>query len=277
MKKKLLTSIIAFTCIFSLAACSGKTESTSKENGTSTSVSASAESKSSTSVSTASSASVSAPQASVSEDNNTADYNINGIWARDKLNDEWIVIENEGTDWKLYSWMGDVAVKGTVKLSGDNFDLVDEFGDTYATVNLMDANTLFDVDYQSTYSKTDSLPEVFPGVLANQIGFGAIEGNWIYQTSSRDNTAEYTNTAYVEVFTDGTYSIRWLDDMSEATGMIMIDTYETPDGAQNVVYSFIEGGNNPWVTAEVSSENPEVLVIGQEGTERMIVNIGEGD
>lgn len=277
MKKKLLTSIIAFTCIFSLAACSGKTESISKENGTSTSVSASAESKSSTSVSTASSASVSEPQASVSEDNNTADYNINGIWVRDKLNDEWIVIENEGTDWKLYSWMGDVAVKGTVKLSGDNFDLVDEFGDTYATVNLMDANTLFDVDYQSTYSKTDSLPEVFPGVLAHQIGFGAIEGNWIYQTSTRDNTSEYTNMAYVEVFTDGTYSIRWLDDMTEATGMIMIDTYETPDGAQNVVYSFIEGGNNPWVTAEVSSENPEVLVIGQEGTERMIINIGEGD
>ena len=272
MKKKIVTTLIAFTCILSIAACAGKTDSTSKENGASVSASVSASSDNQTSSSASTAAST-----SVSEDQQTTDLNINGIWAKDKTNDEWIVIENEGSEWKAYSWMGEIAAKGTVVLAGDNFDLVDEFGETYSTITLIDADAIMDVDYQFTYTKVDALPDVFPGVLANEIGFDAIEGNWIYQTSPAENTSDYTNTAYVEVFADGTYKITWLDDMSERTGIITIETGETPDGAQTVYYSFIEGGNNPWVYAEVSSENPEVLVVGQEGTERLIYNVGAGD
>ena len=221
--------------------------------------------------------SVTASAYEIQETGNGAGLNINGVWVRDKTGDSWIEITNFGENWRLIDESGNEALKGRLALNGDAFDLVDESGEIYLTVSIIDADSLMDETYQETYSRLDSLPETFPGKLASEIGFSALEGDWIYQQSSAENTEDYKNVAYISVLDNGTYEIRWLEDLSESAGTILMDEGENPDGTTEIIYNFYEGGNNFWISFSMSKDDPDVISVGQEGTERLVRNIGEGD
>lgn len=282
MKKKTLLTTLALACVLSLAACGSESPAsqstpastqTSVKEETSTSASVEEKKEEVTSVSTETPAST---ESSASE--SQGEFDINGIWLRDKYVDTWIVIRNMGQEWSLYDSMGEEAVKGTVALSGDNFALYDEKGDTYMEVGLIGTDGLMDMMYQETYTKVDSLPDKFPGQLAKEVGFGSIEGDWFYQQSTRENTADYKTVAYVSVLSDGNYEIRWLEDLSEATGTIMPVETENPDGTKGIAYIFYEGGNNLWQVIDApDTAEAEEIAIDQEGLERFLRNYGEGD
>ncbi len=267
MKKKILATLLAIACVLSMAAC-GKTAETGSdpaETPASVEEPAKVETPASTEVSTE------------SDPEEELDWDINGIWQRDKFNDEWIEIWDMGQYWRLVDNYGEEVMRGEVALVSEYFELRDENGDTYIEINLSDPETIFDMTYQQTYTKVPDFPDNFPGVVTEHVGFTAVEGDWIYQQSGADNTEDYANVAYVSVLSDGTYEIRWLEDLREAVGVITIDEAEYPDGTVFYVYNFYEGGNNFWLSLTTADDDPDILVIGQEGTERMIRNIGEGD
>ncbi len=267
MKKRIFATLLAIACVLSMTACADEAAPVSEPAETPTSVESPATTETSDT------------EEVLTESDTTEelDWDINGIWQRDKFNDEWIEIWDMGQNWRLVDNYGVEVMRGEVALVSEYFELRDENGECYIEVNLSDPTTLFDETYQQTYTKVDDFPEIFPGVITEHVGFGAVEGDWIYQQSSADNTEDYENVAYVSVLSDGTYEIRWLDDLREAPGVITIDQAEYPDGTVFYVYNFYEGGNNFWLQLTTADDDPDLLVIGQEGTERMIRNIGEGD
>lgn len=199
-----------------------------------------------------------------------------GIWIYGKGHNEWIV--TEGLFWHLVDVDGNTAVEGTLYAnSEDNFDLFDENGQLYGTYTLKDDDTLFDETYQEIYYPVDQLPEKFPGELAKEIGFDSIVGDWTYQEQDSEDYSQYNDLAFVRIFEDGTYTIRFYDRESENSGVILIELEETPDEGQfNPVYSFFEGGNNYWNGCYTDYPEGEPIYFGNGGSARLIPAEGQG-
>ena len=198
-----------------------------------------------------------------------------GIWVRGVGHNEWVV--TEGLFWHLVDQDGDTAVEGTLAaIDEDTFEVYDENGNLFRTFSITEDGDLYDEDYMELYYYRDHLPEQFPGDLSAEIGFNDIAGDWTYQEQDMDDLSSYNDVAFIRIFQDGTYTIRFYDDDSERDGVIIIELEEFPDGGTTPVYSFFEGGNNFWQGCYVGERSEEIIYFGNGGSARLIPAEGEG-
>ena len=188
-----------------------------------------------------------------------------GVWQYGKGLNFWVV--TEGLFWSLVDSDGETVVEGTLYANSENsFDVFDEDGNLYTTFSITEDGDLFDETYM----------EQFPGELADEIGFNDIAGDWIYQEQDSVNYEEYNDIAFIQIFQDGTYTIRFYDDDSERNGVILIQLEEFPDGSSTPVYTFLEGGNNFWQGAYVGEREVDEIYFGNGGSARLIPAEGQG-
>ncbi len=198
-----------------------------------------------------------------------------GVWKYGKSFNCWVV--TEGLFWHLVDSNGDTAVEGTLYATDeDTFDVFDENGNLYTTFSITEDGDLFDETYMELYYAVDHLPEKFPGELADEIGFNDIAGDWIYQEQDTEDYENYNDVAFIQIFQDGTYTIRFYDDDSERNGVILIQLEEFPDGSSTPVYTFLEGGNNFWQGAYVGEREVDEIYFGNGGSARLIPAEGQG-
>ncbi|MCR4792909.1 MAG: hypothetical protein K5871_09165 [Lachnospiraceae bacterium] len=197
-----------------------------------------------------------------------------GVWIYGQSHNSWVVID--GDTWQCLNENGDAISEGNV-ISGDGvLELYDDSDTAFFTFSVEEDGALFDEMYMVEYFPVDHLPEKFPAQLEAEIGFDAIVGDWTYQEQDTDDYETYIDMAFVRIFEDGRYTIRYNGEEDDHLGIILIELDVNPDGTTIPMYSFFEGGNNYWNGCYMGYGEGEPIYFGNGGTARLIPAEGVG-
>jgi hypothetical protein len=197
-----------------------------------------------------------------------------GVWIYSHNHSSWVVIE--GDNWECLNENGEVLSEGKVIAHDGVLDLNDYTDAPFFTFEMMDDGSLIDDLYMVEYYPVDHLPEKFPAQLEAEIGFDEIVGDWTYQEQDTINYEDYNDMAFVRIFDDGRYTIRYNGEEDDHYGMIIIELDENPDGSTIPMYSFFEGGNNYWNSCYMGYGEGEPIYFGNGGTARLVPAEGVG-
>ena len=197
-----------------------------------------------------------------------------GVWIYSHNHSSWVVIE--GNTWECLNENGEVLSEGKVIAHDGVLDLNDYTDSPFFTFEMMDDGSLIDDLYMVEYYPVDHLPEKFPAQLEAEIGFDEIVGDWTYQEQDTINYEDYNDMAFVRIFDDGRYTIRYNGEEDDHYGMIIIELDENPDGSTIPMYSFFEGGNNYWNSCYMGYGEGEPIYFGNGGTARLVPAEGVG-
>ncbi|MBP5762923.1 MAG: hypothetical protein J6W48_08130, partial [Lachnospiraceae bacterium] len=198
------------------------------------------------------------------------------VWIYGKSHDTWFV--TEGLFWYAVDLDGETVDEGTLYAESENsFDVYDPDGELLTTFTITDEGDLFDETYQELYYQVGHLPARFPNELAEEIGFNDIAGEWVYQEQNIDNPELYDDIAFIRIYQDGTYEIRFYGDDSFRDGVILIELEEYPgEDSYTPIYSFFEGGNNYWAGCYTGEREEDIIYFGNGGSERLVPAEGQG-
>ncbi len=270
MKKKLLTILLAGMMIGTLSACGGTAEVREEPP-------------------TAVTEDVEEPEEpeDVIEDEEDEDEIISpdhvfdipeSVWIYGKSHDTWFV--TEGLFWYAVDLDGETVDEGTLYAeSEDRFDVYDPDGELLTTFTITDEGDLFDETYQELYYQVGHLPARYPGELADEIGFNDIAGEWVYQEQNIDNPELYDDIAFIRIYQDGTYEIRFDGDDYFRDGVILIELEEFPGEDEDSyvpIYSFFENGNNYWQGCYTGERTEGIIYFGNGASARLIPAEGQG-